>query len=604
MVSRKKIEGMILRVQNEPFEDYYPHQKEKIYAEASKLASELGDAELKRNIMWEVDVLNRTFGYVTESGKQEISDKWGWIIRNKAFGRVFRNEPFCTWSPDASDYYKEKFRDRRIKNPLQKARYAYAIWVFEHDRYYARKSIEKFIETVKLYLENNWFGKSYKMVPFCLEFCIGLCLFLKDSDRFVRVLVELNKALETEFSFGEKRWTLDLIDVLAKTAIALREYKGFNINASIKSKFKIDSFKVEQLLDYYENEGKFVLFRSCIEVLIPISSFLGQKKKAFEYELRIPESFKKEAEKREPLVASKLYFDALAYYKSLESKYPSKRTLIQSKIREVTQKHKEAEQKAEYKEFRIKATVTSEQMDNFLNEVDAPTSEETIMNLINRTELIPKYDEVATFVKRLRESYPLQFLIPVYVSDKEKVIAKHTSESEILDFKIRRHFQMGSKLKDVFLQEIFHRFSEKLTQENILSFLVKFGINVPESKFEIIQKGLERHYASDYISSIHILIPQIEEIIRQMLENAGYLAQVKGKKGLREQQLRGLLDNEKTVEILGRDFVEYLKIRLTDMDMENLRNLVCHGLIRTEHCDEMNSLLSIFIILKSSVAHV
>jgi len=83
--------------------------------------------------------------------------------------------------------------------------------------------------------------------------------------------------------------------------------------------------------------------------------------------------------------------------------------------------------------------------------------------------------------------------------------------------------------------------------------------------------------------------------------HACYTVQVMHKLGLREQQLRGLLENEKTVKILGKDFVEYLKIRLTDTDMENLRNLICHGLARMKDFNESNSLLSIFIILKLSV---
>lgn len=602
MASRKDIEKIIMKAQNEPFERYYPHEKEKLYGEAYELASRLGDDKLKSIIMWEIDLLNRTFGHVNESGQKEISDKWGWIIRNKAFGKVFRNEPFCTWKRVASDYYKKRYRDKRIRNPLQKARYAYAIWVLEHEKHYATHSVEHFIQTAKLYLAKNWFRKSYKMVPFCFEFSIGLCLFLKDSKRFGRTLDELNNVIETEFSLGEKRWVLDLIDVLSKTVVVLREYRGFNINASIKAKLKIDFSQVEQLLDYYENERKFVLFRSCAEILVPILSFLGQKKKAFEYELKIPESLNREAEKREPFVASKLYFDALTFYKSLESKYPNKRKLIKSKIEETTEKHKEAEKKAEYKELRTAITITKEQMDSFLDEVNAPTSQEIITNIINKTELIPKYDEVVTLVKRLRKKYPLQFLFPIYVSDKDKVIAKYTSEAEIYDFKIRQQFQMESKFMDIFLKEIFRRFDEKLTLENIFSYLVEFGINIPKSKIEVIQKGLERHFAGDYISSIHILIPQIEELIRQMLENAGHTIQVKDKIGLREQQLRGLLENEKTIKELGKDFVEYLKIRLTDTDMENLRNLICHGLAIMEDYNETNSLLSIFIILKLSVA--
>lgn len=602
MGSKKDIQKLILKAQNEPFERYYPHEKEKLYGEAFNLASELGDEKSKKIILWEIDLLNRTFGRVAESGEKEISDKWGWIVRNRAYGKVFRNEPFCTWDPKAVNYYKERFSDKRMKNPLQKARYAYAIWAFEHESYYAQKTIEFFIETAKIYLKNNWFGKSYKMLPFCFEFCVGLCLFLRDRGRFIWVLNELKTALETEFSLGEKRWVLDLIDVLSKTTVALRNYRGFDIDASIKTKFKIDFSKVEQLLSYYEKEGKFVLFRSCVNMLIPILSFLGRKKKVFEYELEIPDSFVREADKREPFVASKFYFDALEYYKSLESKYPNKRTLIRLRIEEVTKKHKEAEERAKYREFKTKITITDEQMDTFLKEMDAPTPEGVIENLIKRTEFVPKYDEVVTFVKKLREKHPLQFLFPIYVSDREKVVARHMSESEILDFKIREQLQMEAKFMDIFLKETFHKFDEKLTQDNIFSFLVNSATNISKSRLEIIHKGLERHFAGDYVSSIHILIPQIEEILRQMLENAGYVAQVREKTGLREQQLRGLLENENTVDLLGKDFVEYLKVRLTDVDMENLRNLVCHGLVEIEQCNETNSILSIFIILKLSTA--
>ena len=51
MASRKEIKKNIMEVQNEPFEHYYPHEKEKSYGEAYELASRLGDDRLKNVIM-------------------------------------------------------------------------------------------------------------------------------------------------------------------------------------------------------------------------------------------------------------------------------------------------------------------------------------------------------------------------------------------------------------------------------------------------------------------------------------------------------------------------------------------------------------------------
>ena len=109
--------------------------------------------------------------------------------------------------------------------------------------------------------------------------------------------------------------------------------------------------------------------------------------------------------------------------------------------------------------------------------------------------------------------------------------------------------------------------------------------------------GLKAHFDGKYVCSVSMVIPQIEELLRNVLRNHGVTpTKYDQRKGGIEQTLLGTLVDE-IEPIVGEDFAEYLRIRLT-VAFANIRNKVCHGWMRVEEFKESLSTALVFVILK------
>ena len=79
--------------------------------------------------------------------------------------------------------------------------------------------------------------------------------------------------------------------------------------------------------------------------------------------------------------------------------------------------------------------------------------------------------------------------------------------------------------------------------------------------------------------SLHILLPQIEAIIRNLAEKIEVpILKPSRSGGFFYKTLDELLRNPKIVEVLGEDLCLYFRALLTDSRGWNLRNDVCHGI--------------------------
>ena len=114
----------------------------------------------------------------------------------------------------------------------------------------------------------------------------------------------------------------------------------------------------------------------------------------------------------------------------------------------------------------------------------------------------------------------------------------------------------------------------KITVDDYIFHLKSFGLH-QQSVMSLIEYGIQRHYAQDYISSIHILIPQIENTLRTILEQKGVGIVKMKKNGMMYSTLFELIKNG--YEILGTDLAELLKLKFADPKFSNLRNKICHS---------------------------
>jgi hypothetical protein len=108
---------------------------------------------------------------------------------------------------------------------------------------------------------------------------------------------------------------------------------------------------------------------------------------------------------------------------------------------------------------------------------------------------------------------------------------------------------------------------------------------VPKGRAGLFGKALFKGYDRDFVSALHLLIPQIEHLVRVHLKQAGAKTTNLDKDGIETEigmsTLMGLPEAE---QVFGKDLAFELKTLFCDAFGPNLRNELAHGLLDEDAC--------------------
>ncbi|ACE83553.1 conserved hypothetical protein [Cellvibrio japonicus Ueda107] len=103
---------------------------------------------------------------------------------------------------------------------------------------------------------------------------------------------------------------------------------------------------------------------------------------------------------------------------------------------------------------------------------------------------------------------------------------------------------------------------------------------VPHGRESLFGKALFAGYECDFTTSLHLLVPQIEHMVRYHLKQAGVKTTNLDKEGIENEiGLSSLMDIPETLQLFDEDLVFELKALFCDPLGPNLRNEVAHGLL-------------------------
>jgi hypothetical protein len=102
---------------------------------------------------------------------------------------------------------------------------------------------------------------------------------------------------------------------------------------------------------------------------------------------------------------------------------------------------------------------------------------------------------------------------------------------------------------------------------------------IPTDRVPLYQEGLRAFEGGDYVKCIHVLIPQIENSLRELLRMLGIPTTKTDEDGGYElKNMNDVLHDPKAKEALDEELWYFLKSLYTDKSGMNLRNLVAHGI--------------------------
>ncbi|OYQ63253.1 hypothetical protein B9G53_18000 [Pseudanabaena sp. SR411] len=193
-------------------------------------------------------------------------------------------------------------------------------------------------------------------------------------------------------------------------------------------------------------------------------------------------------------------------------------------------------------------------------------------------QFIPKIDEV-------QKIDPFTASSTIVSYDHRGIpIAKMTDPS---DFDVSQLCKsMGEN--SLILHHLFVRLTEKYNPkaEDYLALFYRSPL-FDKSKQSIVEKGILAFFIEDYITAIHLFVPQIEAAIRTLVKLKGGLLVVENNyDGFKFKTLDALLRDDIVKDYFGEDIAFYLRILLSDQRGWNIRNKVCHGMSPIEEFND------------------
>ena len=223
--------------------------------------------------------------------------------------------------------------------------------------------------------------------------------------------------------------------------------------------------------------------------------------------------------------------------------------------------------------------IPKEQLDAYLESMTNGGLENTLIRIA--AHFIPKKDQVEEQVLELAKNYPLTYLFTKTLQDhKGRPIATIGSVEDDLEGHVIHQLSSNLNTNAFFLR---HSLKKALEVYNIkVQDLTDFVLASPifeETKKDLIHSGLQAYLDQDYISAIHILVPQTEAAIRSLVELTGGATSKRNRQGgLQLRSFDDLLRDERVQECFGIDLSFYFRILLTEQRGWNIRNNICHGI--------------------------
>ena len=203
-----------------------------------------------------------------------------------------------------------------------------------------------------------------------------------------------------------------------------------------------------------------------------------------------------------------------------------------------------------------------------------------------------------TVIQRMRQQPLFSFFPSVMVSSDGRVTARReglslkeglTPEDEIaIRAEMIRNYQYAIQIAvqgcilpalEVLLQE--HRI-----READFIALAKASNFVPLDRVNLFGKALFAGYDGDFITALHLLIPQIENLVRVHLKQKGAQTSNLDKNGIEtENGLSTIMELPEAIQVFGENIHFELKSLLCDANGPNLRNELAHGLLDEDKCN-------------------
>lgn len=242
--------------------------------------------------------------------------------------------------------------------------------------------------------------------------------------------------------------------------------------------------------------------------------------------------------------------------------------------------------------------------------VTQSTIREALVNLVFGHALV-KPDKIRAEVLELAGKYPFQHLVNTTILDERGRPVAQTAgllglQGEAYEVAVEaKMFQHAASFNWFFGATAFIEparlqiFNDHHPSLDELEFLVINNPFVPAGHEAFYLRGLHAGFHGDFIVATHLLVPQIENSVRYVLESHGVDVSTLKPDGTQPVKVLGaLLEKEETLQVFGKELCFALRGCLNEKTGFDLRNKLAHGFLRMEECYSVAPVYVWWLILR------
>lgn len=232
----------------------------------------------------------------------------------------------------------------------------------------------------------------------------------------------------------------------------------------------------------------------------------------------------------------------------------------------------------------VPVEIKNEDIQTYIDERMSGTNQEVVERYI--VEYMPNIQRIKLELEKEAEDSPLSVLGSTIVYDDFGSPIRKIGNDESQAFsKLMHSMYQRMQIESMFMSLYKRNMIEKniLTVETVMQALDNSPL-IHSGQRSIIKRGIESYFAGDYLVSCHLLIPQFESAIRRLVAMLGgeiLTHDANPNDGNQYITLNGLLTSDALANSgLPEDMIVYFRNLFTNQSGWNLRNQVCHGLLR------------------------
>lgn len=475
----------------------------------------------------------------------------------------------------------------KVNNPILKARYSGLIWDFTKnvtsqfpDVSFCTTNINALIKVSELKNAQNEYTVFRK-----LERAINLTLNTKNNELFETskdALIALEEKVEKYDSTGLWGYAFDIL-IASKNVFEISEEDEvriinklqfiFNHFCELGKKNVYDPFNAEhaisRLLIYFKRKNNtakiFVLLRELKFLYIGLINLSPNQ------------------------IVSGWIERLLALFNNYNIN-----GLLSSEITELIIRLKDVNKNSNRKIRAVEFSTTFDKaeldkLDSFVDIITTGTPLEILSNI--SFHFIPDEDKARSELLKLSKNNHIRHLFGTVIKDHNgNIIAKIGPLKTDPDGNLVRHLIDHLNFNYLLLRKVFEKLVEKgISNIDLQKYIFDSGI-IDDLRKPIFENAFEAYFKSDHIVFAHLIIPQIEVIIRNIINKAGGTSLYLKKNGsFEELSFEKALKDPIIVGILGKNLIRYLEIVFIDKRGWNLRNRVSHGLMDPNSFNQMTT---------------